>query len=70
MGRGRGGSSKEGEEDIMSRENEVDGHEIRRVVSMHNAPLGFHPFTIFPHSTATITTTAPNSEPLSNYPNR
>ena len=42
MGRGRGGSSKEGEEDIMSRENEVDGHEIRRVVSMHNAlPWGF-----------------------------
>ena len=33
MGRDRGGSSG-GEEDIMSREKEVYGHEIRRVVSV------------------------------------
>jgi hypothetical protein len=50
MGRDRGASGKE-EEDIICRENEVDGHETRGKGSVCLQVLaGVNPFTAFPHS--------------------
>ena len=56
MGRGRGGSSMEGEEDIISRENEVEEHEIgaKGETTFTMLWLDLHRFP-----TLTVTTTAP-----------
>jgi hypothetical protein len=59
MGRGRGASSMEGEEDIISRENEVEEHEMRGEVCPFTmlwlAPFTPSPVHRFPTLTATTT---------------